>query len=950
MTDVVAGAPDTDFRFARRHLGTSDADAVEMVQEMGYTGVSDLIDAVVPPGIRQRQQLTGLPGPSSEQQALCALSDLMNQNQQIRSLIGAGYSASVTPPVIQRNILENPGWYTAYTPYQPEISQGRLEACLNFQTLITELSGLPISNASMLDESTAAAEAMAMCIAARRGATRFLVSAECHPQTIAVLRTRAEPAGIVIEVGDEHEWTVDQSTAGILLQYPGTSGGIDLPVDSLKRAREAGVKTVMACDLLGLLLLKSPGEFGADIAVGSAQRFGVPMGFGGPHAAWIACTDELKRRLPGRIVGVSRDAAGRPAYRLSLQTREQHIRREKATSNICTAQVLLAVIAGMFAAWHGPGGLRAIAQRIHNLTCRLAGGLLDAGCELRHLDFFDTIRVVARRDMFSVALAAGFNLRRFDNGDIGISLDEQSTVQEVTRLLEALTGSGCITSGDSESRIPELLQRRGKVLTQSVFQLYHTETEMMRYLRRLESRDLALNTSMIPLGSCTMKLNAAAEMMPLSWSSVSQLHPFTPADQTRGYRSMIQQLESWLAVCTGFDAVSVQPNAGSQGELAGLLAIRQFHRTQDQMRDVCLIPVSAHGTNPASAVMAGMRVVTVACDDEGNIDVRDLRAQSAEYGNRLAALMITYPSTHGVFESRIREICDIVHEHGGQVYMDGANLNAQLGLCSPSELGADVCHLNLHKTFCIPHGGGGPGVGPVGVAGHLAEFLPGHPWLAGRSDGAVSGAPYGSASILTISWMYIAMMGADGLTQATRLAIVNANYVAHRLQPYFPVLYRGENGLVAHECILDLRPLCESTGLLIDDVAKRLMDFGFHAPTMSWPVAGTLMIEPTESESRAELDRFCDAMIAIHAEMKDVESGHIAAADSVLRHAPHTAECVTADNWDRSYLRSQAAYPAPWLKDFKYWPPVGRLDQVFGDRNLVCTCPDIATFEQERAV
>ena len=950
MTDVVANAPETTFPFARRHLGVSDAEAAEMARQIGYTSVSHLIDAAVPAEIRRQHNFVSLPEAKTDQQALHELADLMDQNQQIRSLIGAGYSACITPPVIQRNILENPGWYTAYTPYQPEISQGRLEACLNFQTLITELSGLPVSNASLLDEPTAAAEAMAMCVASTPGATRFLVSAECHPQTIAVLQTRAEPVGISIEVADENEWTIDKSTAGILLQYPGTSGGIGTPLVTVERARKSGIKTVMACDLLALMLLNSPGETGADIAVGSAQRFGVPMGFGGPHAGWIACTDELKRRLPGRIVGVSRDAAGRSAYRLSLQTREQHIRREKATSNICTAQVLLAVVAGMFASWHGPNGLRTIARRVHDLTCQLARGLTDAGFELRHPYFFDTIRVIEQGDMLNTALAAGFNLRQFSNGDTGISLDEQSTVEEVKRLLEALTGSVHIMSSCNESYIPVSLQRQGELLSQSVFQSYQTETEMMRYMRRLESRDLALNTSMIPLGSCTMKLNAAAEMMPLSWPSVSQLHPFAPADQSQGYRSMIKQLESWLAECTGFDGVSVQPNAGSQGELAGLLAIRQFHRMQDQVRDVCLIPISAHGTNPASAVMAGMKVVPVLCDDDGNIDLRNLKAQSVKHSGRLAALMITYPSTHGVFESKIREICDIVHEHGGQVYMDGANLNAQLGLCSPAELGADVCHLNLHKTFCIPHGGGGPGVGPIGVAGHLVEFLPGHPWTLNRSDGAVSGAPYGSASILTISWMYIAMMGAEGLTQATRLAIVNANYIAQRLRPYFPILYRGNEGLVAHECILDLRPLCQLTGLVIDDVAKRLMDFGFHAPTMSWPVAGTLMIEPTESESRAELDRFCDAMIAIHAEMKDVESGHIAAEDSVLRHAPHTAECVTADNWDRSYLRSQAAYPARWLKDFKYWPPVGRLDQVFGDRNLVCTCPDIATFEQERAV
>ncbi|MCH2209817.1 MAG: aminomethyl-transferring glycine dehydrogenase [Fuerstiella sp.] len=950
MTDVIAKASQINSQFDRRHLGTSGADAEMMARQIGYLSVDDLIDSAVPAEIRRQEKFSGLPKAKSEQQALDELADLMNQNQLIRSLIGTGYYACITPPVLLRNILENPGWYTAYTPYQPEISQGRLEACLVFQTLITELSGLPVSNASLLDESTAAAEAMAMCLASRRDASRFLVSAECHPQTIAVLRTRAEPLGIQIEVGEEHDWSFDRTVGGILLQYPGTSGGIGSPEKIVAEAQNAGVMTVMACDLLSLMLLESPGTIGADIAVGSAQRFGVPMGFGGPHAGWIACTDRLKRKLPGRIVGVSRDASGKPAFRLSLQTREQHIRREKATSNICTAQVLLAVVAGMYAAWHGPDGLKAIAQRIHDLTCQLAVGLISAGFELRHSSFFDTLRVVSKQQSFDRALAAGFNLRRFDNGDLGISLDEQSSAEEICSLLKALTGTDPVAAESSQQQIPVSARRQGSVLNQPVFQCYHTETEMMRYLHQLESRDLALNTSMIPLGSCTMKLNAAAEMIPLSWPAVSQLHPFVPAEQSRGYQSMISRLENWLAACTGFDAVSVQPNAGSQGELAGLLAIREFHRSQDQQRDVCLIPISAHGTNPASAVMAGMKVVSVNCDDEGNIDLGDLQLQAEKHAGRLAALMITYPSTHGVFETGIRDMCNIVHEHGGQVYMDGANLNAQLGLCSPAELGADVCHLNLHKTFCIPHGGGGPGVGPIGVAEHLAEFLPGHPWHLERCEGAIAGAPYGSASILTISWMYIAMMGADGLTQATRMAILNANYVAQRLEPYFPVLYRGANGLVAHECILDLRPLCEATGLLIDDVAKRLMDFGFHAPTMSWPVVGTLMIEPTESESQTELDRFCDALIAIHAEMKEVESGKIDAENSVLRHAPHTAECVTTDDWNRSYARSQAAYPAPWLKDFKYWPPVGRLDQAFGDRNLVCTCPDMATYVHDESI
>jgi len=947
MTDVIANSLNTDSQFARRHLGSSAEMANTLAEEVGYPNVDRLIDAVIPSAIRRQQPFNGLPAARSEQQALHDLSKIMDQNEQVRSLIGAGYYGCVTPPVIQRNILENPGWYTAYTPYQPEISQGRLEACLNFQTLITELSGLPISNASLLDEPTAAAEAMVMCISARRGATRFLVSSECHPQTIAVIQTRAEPVGIEVVVSDEAGWEFDESVGGILLQYPGTSGGVSNPEDIVAKAKASGANVVMACDLMALLLLKSPGDLMADIAVGSAQRFGVPMGFGGPHAGWIACTDKLKRKLPGRIVGVSKDTHGRPAYRLSLQTREQHIRREKATSNICTAQVLLAVIAGMYAAWHGPDGLQSIARRIHGLTCRLAEGLRNAGFTLRHTEFFDTLRIADDGELIEVALTAGFNLRRFQNGDVGISLDELSTEEEVVTLLSALTQSLQTSLIEASSNFSVALKRADSPLQQSVFQSFHTETEMMRYLHRLESRDLALNTSMIPLGSCTMKLNAAAEMMPLSWPTVGQLHPFAPASQTRGYRQMIVELEAWLTDCTGFDAVSIQPNAGSQGELAGLLAIREFHRSQDQNRNVCLIPVSAHGTNPASAVMAGLKVVAVACDDEGNIDIAHLKQLAEENADRLAALMITYPSTHGVFEAGVRDICNIVHEHGGQVYMDGANLNAQLGLCSPAELGADVCHLNLHKTFCIPHGGGGPGVGPIGVAEHLVEFLPGHPWQLNRTAGAVSGAPFGSASILTISWMYVAMMGSDGLTQATRLAIVNANYIAHRLQAYFPVLYRGDNGLVAHECILDLRPLCESTGLVIDDVAKRLMDFGFHAPTMSWPVAGTLMVEPTESESREELDRFCDAMIAIHGEMKAVESGDVTADNSVLRHAPHTAECVTADNWDRVYSRSQAAWPATWLREYKYWPPVGRLDQQYGDRNLICTCPEVVNYVKE---
>ena len=942
--------------FRDRHLGVSAAELSEMAATIGLDSFDDIVAATVPEAIHRTQPFE-LPEAKSETEALAWLKSIMGQNEVHRSLIGQGYHGTITPPVIQRNILENPGWYTAYTPYQPEISQGRLEACLNFQTMITELSGMDISNASLLDEATAAAEAMAMCAGSNRKATKFLVSSGCHPQTIAVLKTRAEPVGITIDVTDDEDFIFDETIFGCLIQYPDTNGSVNDYGSLIAAAHEVKAKVIMAADLMALVQLVPPGQLGADIAVGSSQRFGVPLGFGGPHAGWIACTDSLKRKLPGRLVGVSKDAHGKNAYRLALQTREQHIRRDKATSNICTAQVLLAVMASMYAAYHGPRGLRAIADQIHSYTQMLAHALVAVQVDVRHTQFFDSLKVQTDRadEVFNKAADAGFNLRRFEDGDLGITLDECSTEEELAEIVSFFDEGQLEDQAILSTKVAKFTGqsehfRTDDFLQQPVFNSYHTETEMMRYLHRLESKDLALNTSMIPLGSCTMKLNAAAEMMPLSWPEVNAIHPFAPKDQWQGYAEMIQQLEEWLATCTGFHRVSLQPNAGSQGEYAGLLAIRSFHRANGQTdRNVCLIPTSAHGTNPASAVMVGMKVIPVACDEEGNIDLDSLKAKAEQHADKLAALMVTYPSTHGVFEEDIKEICQITHDFGGQVYMDGANLNAQLGLCSPGEIGADVCHLNLHKTFCIPHGGGGPGVGPIGVAEHLTPFLPQHP-IHLKSDsecGPVSAAPYGSASINTISWMYIAMMGADGLTEATKVAILNANYLAKRLEDYYPVLYKGKNGLVAHECILDVRPFKESAGIEVDDIAKRLMDFGFHAPTMSWPVAGTLMIEPTESESKAELDRFADAMIAIHAEIMDIQEGRIDADNNPLKHAPHTAEVLMADNWDRPYSRQQAAYPASCLKDFKYWPTVSRIDNVFGDRNLVCTCPDMADLVED---
>ncbi len=926
--------------FASRHIGPSAAEIASMLGVIGAPTLDALIGQTVPSSIRLGRALA-VPAARTEEAAIEDLHQIMNRNVAARSYIGAGYHGTHTPAVIRRNILENPGWYTAYTPYQAEIAQGRLEALLNFQTMVCDLTGMQISNASMLDESTAAAEAMALAHDIN-GGDAFFVTDHCHPQTLALLRTRAEPLGIRILTGPAENGP-QEPVFGALFQYPATDGTICDLGALIARAHDLGALAVVATDLLALTLITPPGEFGADIVVGTSQRFGIPMGFGGPHAAFLATRDEHKRRMPGRLVGVSKDAAGNPALRLTLQTREQHIRREKATSNICTAQVLLAVMASMYAVYHGPDGLRAIADRVHRLTLRLAGSLQHLGHAVHPGPFFDTVRVwLGSRhadELLFRASARGINLRKLDDHAVAITLDE--TIEDLADILEVFGA----TPGDFSEDMPEVigpaLRRTSDFLTHPVFRSHHTETEMLRYIRRLEAKDLSLTTSMIPLGSCTMKLNATSEMLPVTWESVATPHPLAPTDQAAGYFEMASQLENWLAEITGFTAVSLQPNAGSQGEYAGLLAIRGFHRSRgDCHRNVCLIPTSAHGTNPASAVMAGMRVVPVACDGLGNIDIADLRAKANAHRDALAAVMVTYPSTHGVFEEGIREICEVVHAAGGQVYMDGANMNAQVGLCRPGDIGADVCHLNLHKTFCIPHGGGGPGVGPIGVAAHLAPFLPGHP----LADGArpVSQAPLGSAGILVISWMYIAMMGPHGLRHATEVAILNANYIAARLEKFFPILYKGTHGRVAHECILDLREWKVRAGIEVEDVAKRLMDFGFHAPTMSWPVVGTLMVEPTESESQAELDRFCDAMIAIHRELSAIERGDLDRANNPLKNAPHTAAAVTSDSWDRPYSRAAAAWPAPWLRNHKFWPSVARIDNVFGDRHVFCSCAPVA--------
>ncbi|MEP7009817.1 MAG: aminomethyl-transferring glycine dehydrogenase [Acidobacteriota bacterium] len=965
------GAVDT---FPRRHLGSNDEEVKTLLALLGVPTIEQLIDQTVPAAIRLGRALE-LGAPASpggaggsaeigERDLLATLRGILAKNQVHRSFLGLGYHDCLIPGVIQRNVLENPGWYTQYTPYQAEISQGRLEALLNYQTMVSDLTGLPIANASMLDEGTAAAEAMHMCAElAHEDRPAFFVSADCHPQTIAVVRTRAEALGIDIRVGDAGQDLAAgadlSDLIGILLQYPTTDGRVldygDLP----DRAHAAGARVVVATDLLALALLRPPGEFGADVAIGSAQRFGVPLGYGGPHAAFLATREEFKRQMPGRLIGVSRDRAGKVAFRMALQTREQHIRREKATSNICTAQVLLAVMAGMYAVYHGPEGVRKIAARVHALAATLAAGLARLGCRLPEEPFFDTLRVGLPEGktadaVLAAALVKRINLRKLDAGTVVVALDEATTEAELDQLLsifaEALGGIANTAREVAASGLPyPAPHARGSAyLTHEIFHRHHTEHEMLRYIKRLEGRDLSLTTSMIALGSCTMKLNATSEMVPLSWPEVGAIHPFAPVDQAAGYKVLFETLESWLEEITGFAACSLQPNAGSQGEYAGLMVIRAYHRSRgDEGRNVCLIPVSAHGTNPASAVMAGMKVVVVACDDRGNIDIPDLAAKAEKHAASLAALMVTYPSTHGVFEAGIRDICEIVHQHGGQVYMDGANMNAQVGLCRPGDFGADVCHLNLHKTFCIPHGGGGPGMGPICTAAHLAPFLPGHPVIAtggSQAIGPISAAPWGSASILTISWVYIALMGADGLRRATELAILNANYMAARLSEHFPILYTGENGRVAHEFILDLRPVKASAGVEAEDVAKRLMDYGFHAPTLSFPVVGTLMIEPTESESIAELDRFCDALIAIRGEIREIEEGRMDRHDNPLKNAPHTAEAALTSDWTHGYSREQAVFPLAWVRERKFWPYVARIDNVWGDRNLFCACPPIESY------
>jgi glycine dehydrogenase len=930
-----------------------------MLDYLGYESLDAFIDAVVPEEIRLRRPLALPPG-RSEREVLQALRGLAGMNRVFRSYIGMGYSGCFTPQVIQRNVLENPGWYTAYTPYQAEISQGRLEALLNFQTMVSDLTGLEVANASLLDEATAAAEAMnlTLAVSTEKGEPVYLVDERCHPQNIAVVRTRAEARGVRVVVADPEDFDFKPGVIGALLQYPATDGAVRDFRNLCKRAHEVGALVTAATDLLSLTLLTPPGEWGADIAVGNSQRFGVPMGYGGPHAAFFATRDQYKRHLPGRIIGLSKDRDGRPALRMALQTREQHIRRDKATSNVCTSQVLLAVMASMYAVYHGPSGLRRIAEQVHGRTVMLANALRRLRYRVVHEHYFDTLCVEvpewALPRLVDAARARMINLRPLGSNRLCIALDETVTLGDLADVIaifslnEALPFMLDDIGGRRERAIPESLERTSAFLEHPVFHRYHSETEMLRYIRRLEARDLSLTAAMIPLGSCTMKLNATTEMMPVSWREFNRLHPFAPRDQAAGYDMLFKQLEYQLAEITGFAAVSLQPNAGSQGEYAGLLVIRAYHHARgDTHRDVCLIPQSAHGTNPASAVMAGFRVVAVKSDASGNVDLDDLRVKAAQHRERLAALMVTYPSTHGVFEAGIKEICRVVHEHGGQVYMDGANMNAQVGLCRPGDIGADVCHLNLHKTFCIPHGGGGPGMGPIGVVAHLAPFLPGHPVVDLDHDeacGTISAAPWGSAMILPISWAYIALMGFDGLVEATKLAILNANYVAKRLGEHYDVLYTGPGGLVAHECIVDTRAFKQSAGIEVEDIAKRIIDFGFHPPTVSFPVAGTLMIEPTESESKEELDRFCDAMIAIREEIREVEQGTADRENNLLSNAPHTLDQVIADDWRRPYSRERAAYPSRAVREHKVWPTVGRIDAAYGDRNLVCTCPPVEAY------
>ncbi len=952
---------ETQEEFIARHIGPDEEEVAQMLRELGVDSMQALVAETVPHSIVSDTP-SNLPCGLGEKQTLERLANLAERNQKLVSMIGMGFYDTVLPTVIRRNVLENPGWYTAYTPYQAEVSQGRLEAVLNYQQMVMDLTGMDLANASLLDEASAAAEAMTMAKRLSKSKSmRFFVDADCHPQTIAVVQTRAHPLGIEVTVGDAGIDLDGQQVFGALLQYPGTSGAVRDIEPAIRSAKAVGALVCVATDLLSLCLLKSPGELGADIVLGNSQRFGVPMGYGGPHAAFFATRDAYKRSTPGRIIGVSVDSSGRPALRMALQTREQHIRREKATSNICTAQVLLAVIAGMYAVYHGPKGVRRIAERVHRLTRILAAGLRNLGFGSVHDAYFDTLTVSApgrAAALIDAARGAGINLRPVDADTLGIACDETTTRDDLIALWSVFADAQPLPAVDALDAdlaecIPKDLRRTSPYLSHPVFNRYHSETEMLRYLRRLAAKDIALDRSMIPLGSCTMKLNATTEMIPVTWPEFADIHPFAPVDQAAGYHELITELEAMLCEVTGFAAVSLQPNAGSQGEYAGLLAIRKYHADRGQGgRDVCLIPSSAHGTNPASAHMAGMKVVVVDCDERGNVDVDDLRAKAQQYADVLGALMITYPSTHGVFEEAIREICEIIHEHGGQVYMDGANLNAMLGICRPAEFGADVSHMNLHKTFCIPHGGGGPGVGPIGVAAHLAPYLPDHPVVEGVNPaaassgtiGAIAAAPWGSASILPISWAYIIMMGATGLRRATEVAILNANYVAERLNPHFPVLYTGRSGRVAHECIIDLRPIKASCGVTVDDVAKRLVDYGFHAPTMSFPVHDTMMVEPTESESKRELDRFCDAMIAIRREIAAIESGEADAEDNLLANAPHAYQSLVAEHWDHPYSREAACFPMAEVRDDKFWPPVGRIDNVYGDKHLACSCPPMEAY------
>ncbi len=944
--------------FLRRHLGPSEQDIQDMLGAIGYDSLDALADAAVPARIRLQEPLQ-MGGARGEHELLLELKAMASKNEVRRSYIGMGYAGCIVPPVIQRNVLENPGWYTQYTPYQAEIAQGRLEALLNFQTMVSDLTGLAVANASMLDEATAAAEAMTLChnVNKKSKSNAFFVSERCHPQTIEVVRTRAEPQGIEVLVGDHETFDFSTPVFGVLVQYPATDGAVLDYAGFAATAHDNGALVVAACDLLALALLRPPGEWGADVAVGNSQRFGVPLGYGGPHAAFFATKDAYKRQIPGRIVGVSKDAHGNPALRLALQTREQHIRREKATSNICTAQVLLAIMAGMYAVWHGPAGIRAIAERVHGMTAALAAGLKQLGLALQNAPFFDTLRVTVdarqRESILQACDARGINLRTDLDGALGITLDETVMREDLDDLLAAF-GAGFDAAALLEQATGAYTgppARTSPYLQNAVFSSHHAEHEFLRYVHRLQERDLSLTTSMIPLGSCTMKLNATSEMLPVTWPEFGAMHPFAPPEQAQGYRELFDSLGAMLAEITGFSAVSLQPNAGSQGEYAGMLVIKAWHKSRGEgARDVCIIPTSAHGTNPASAVMAGMKVVAVKCNGQGNVDIEDLRAKAEKHKDALAAIMVTYPSTHGVFEEGIQEICDIVHHNGGQVYLDGANLNAQCGLCRPGDYGADVCHINLHKTFCIPHGGGGPGMGPIGVAEHLAPFLPRHPVVRTGGEtgiGAVAAAPWGSPSILPISWVYIALLGAEGLKTASEVAILTANYMAGRLEGHYDVLYRGRNGLCAHEFILDMRHFPKAAGVNVEDVAKRMMDYGFHAPTVSFPVAGTMMIEPTESESKAELDRLCEALIAIRGEIAALEQGQADRENNVLKNAPHTAQALARGEWNHPYTREEACFPAPWTRAHKYWPPVARIDNVYGDRNLVCSCVGMEAYDAE---